>query len=194
MKAIETRYNGYRFRSRLKARWAVFFDTLSVQYEYEKEGYDLGQYGYYLPDFWLPAFSSWLEIKPDNMCLNDEAMKQKYWALAQQTDRVVFLFFACSQIVVTNPDTDPRIHHCGYYFTPDKDFDGMMAFGDCFLCSKITLGHWGSHQMYCTPQYDFLHCATNSQGDGEESPRILRAFEAARSARFEFGETGKFSA
>jgi hypothetical protein len=26
-KAIETHYKGYRFRSRLEARWAVFFDT-----------------------------------------------------------------------------------------------------------------------------------------------------------------------
>ena len=27
-KAIETRYAGHRFRSRLEARWAVFFDAL----------------------------------------------------------------------------------------------------------------------------------------------------------------------
>jgi hypothetical protein len=27
VKAIETQYNGYRFRSRLEARWAVFFDA-----------------------------------------------------------------------------------------------------------------------------------------------------------------------
>lgn len=26
---IETEYKGYRFRSRLEARWAVFFDTLT---------------------------------------------------------------------------------------------------------------------------------------------------------------------
>lgn len=30
MKAIETRYKGYRFRSRLEARWAVFFDALGL--------------------------------------------------------------------------------------------------------------------------------------------------------------------
>lgn len=37
IKAIETVYNGYRFRSRLEARWAVFFDEMGVQYEYEAE-------------------------------------------------------------------------------------------------------------------------------------------------------------
>ena len=30
IKAIETEYNGYKFRSRLEARWAVFFDALGV--------------------------------------------------------------------------------------------------------------------------------------------------------------------
>jgi hypothetical protein len=41
MQAIETAYNGYRFRSRLEARWAVFFDALGIRYQYEKEGFDL---------------------------------------------------------------------------------------------------------------------------------------------------------
>jgi len=39
--AIETRYKGYRFRSRLEARWAVFFDALGVIWEYEKEGFEV---------------------------------------------------------------------------------------------------------------------------------------------------------
>ena len=52
IKAIETVYNGYRFRSRLEARWAVFFDALGLEYEYEPEGFSLGAGGY-LPDFRL---------------------------------------------------------------------------------------------------------------------------------------------
>ena len=43
IKPIETVYNGYRFRSRLEARWAVFFDQLGIKNEYEKEGFDLGE-------------------------------------------------------------------------------------------------------------------------------------------------------
>lgn len=62
--AIETRYKGYRFRSRLEARWAVYFDALSMKWDYEKEGFDLGSAGYYLPDFWLPEASTWAEVKP----------------------------------------------------------------------------------------------------------------------------------
>lgn len=62
IQAIPTRYNGYLFRSRIEARWAVFFDTLGVKYEYEKEGLDLGSHRY-LPDFWLPGLGVWIEIK-----------------------------------------------------------------------------------------------------------------------------------
>jgi len=36
--AIETRYRGYRFRCRLEARWAVFFDAAGVEWSYEDEG------------------------------------------------------------------------------------------------------------------------------------------------------------
>lgn len=53
MKPIETEYKGYRFRSRLEARWARFFDACNVAWEYEPEGYDLGDGLYYLPDFLL---------------------------------------------------------------------------------------------------------------------------------------------
>lgn len=51
IKAIETKYKGYKFRSRLEARWAVFFDNCNADWEYEPEGYDLGNGIYYLPDF-----------------------------------------------------------------------------------------------------------------------------------------------
>jgi len=62
IKAIETRYAGHRFRSRLEARWAVFFDTLGEPWEYEKEGFELPS-GRYLPDFWLPNQECWFEVK-----------------------------------------------------------------------------------------------------------------------------------
>lgn len=62
IKAIETEYKGYLFRSRLEARWAVFLDALEEEWEYEKEGYEL-ESGRYLPDFWLPRLNMWLEIK-----------------------------------------------------------------------------------------------------------------------------------
>ena len=54
-RAIETHYRGCRFRSRLEARWAVFFDTLGWDWEYEKQGYKIGWHqDRVMP--WLPDF------------------------------------------------------------------------------------------------------------------------------------------
>lgn len=56
IKAIETRYAGCRFRSRLEARWAVFFDTCDIGWDYEVQGYEIKTGGSrirYLPDFRL---------------------------------------------------------------------------------------------------------------------------------------------
>lgn len=64
IKPIETVYKGYRFRSRLEARWAVFFDALDVKWQYEVEGYQLKS-GWYLPDFFLPGRGGFFEIKPE---------------------------------------------------------------------------------------------------------------------------------
>lgn len=64
MKVIETVFDGYKFRSRLEARWAVFFSVLREPYEYEPEGFELGDAGLYLPDFYIPRSDLWLEIKP----------------------------------------------------------------------------------------------------------------------------------
>ena len=53
MKAIETYWHGCRFRSRLEARWAVVFESLHIDWEYEPEGFVLDDGTTYLPDFLL---------------------------------------------------------------------------------------------------------------------------------------------
>lgn len=66
-KAIETVYKGYRFRSRLEARWAVFFDAVGIEWLYEPEGFEkrIGgdNFARYLPDFYLPESGTWVEVK-----------------------------------------------------------------------------------------------------------------------------------
>ena len=64
IKPIETVYNGYKFRSRLEARWAVFFDACNIKYHYEPEGFQLSDGEKYLPDFYLDDFEIYVEIKP----------------------------------------------------------------------------------------------------------------------------------
>ena len=68
MKAIETEYNGHRFRSRLEARWAVFFDACGVKWEYEPEGFDLYNGDHYLPDFELKFVLTYSDDRPGNSC------------------------------------------------------------------------------------------------------------------------------
>lgn len=78
IKAIETHYKGYRFRSRLEARWAVFFDAAGIEYQYEPEGFEkethLGRTRY-LPDFYLPKSGTWVEVKATPEKLNQESEK-----------------------------------------------------------------------------------------------------------------------
>lgn len=78
IKAIDTEYAGHLFRSRLEARWAVFFDYLisktrlyrsppNFTWEYEPEGFELPGGQRYLPDFRLNnrlGGSRWIEVKP----------------------------------------------------------------------------------------------------------------------------------
>lgn len=85
IKAIPTKYKGHAFRSRLEARWAVLLDHLPVTWDYEGEGFDLLHYDYdeakgrvdkhlwYLPDFFIPAWDTFVEIKPRGP-LDDEAI------------------------------------------------------------------------------------------------------------------------
>lgn len=80
MNAIETIYNGFKFRSRLEARWALFFDTIGIKYQYECEGFkkmDLSDknYIYYLPDFYLPESKTWVEVKGDKNELSENYTK-----------------------------------------------------------------------------------------------------------------------
>lgn len=73
---VETTYNGYKFRSRTEARWAVWFDAVGLYYQYEIDGFDING-EWYLPDFFVPSLEgrvweggtppiagSWVEIKP----------------------------------------------------------------------------------------------------------------------------------
>ena len=76
IKAIETKYAGCRFRSRLEARWAVFFDTWGVPWEYEPEGFTLSNGTRYLPDFLLTESGTWVEVKGSEAALNKDLMFQ----------------------------------------------------------------------------------------------------------------------
>lgn len=88
IKAIQTKYKGYKFRSRLEARWAVFFDALGIEWDYEPEGFELPDGTRYLPDFWLKRERVWVEIKGQEPT-DDERMKCHF--MADACERPVLL-------------------------------------------------------------------------------------------------------
>lgn len=69
--ALQTRYAGCHFRSRLEARWAKFFDLMGIAWDYEPEVFDGPTR--YLPDFWLPELNLWVEVKGSLDGLQDSA-------------------------------------------------------------------------------------------------------------------------
>lgn len=161
VKAIETRYKGYRFRSRLEARWAVYFDAIGVAWEYEKEGFDLDGLAY-LPDFWLPQVSMWAEVKPEKF---DELEREKAQRLADASRFPVLMLEGMPNTIAywaVLPFQE------GDQFEQEIDYilDSSYLHEDRFFVST-GLSYGASFDK----AYDI--------------PEIKRAIEAARSARFD---------
>jgi hypothetical protein len=181
LKPIETRYQGYRFRSRLESRYAVFLDHLRIPWRYEPEGFDLPS-GPYLPDFWLPDLKCWIEIKPGDPTDDENA---KCRDLATASECPVFMF--CGAI------GDHLFGEFGasdgaYRFDPGGDWDNYYAWCECTSCGKFGIQFEGrSDRLPCKSG----KCKRSSHGDKgrtANTARLIRAYTAARSARFEHGE------
>jgi hypothetical protein len=71
MNAVESRpgtYKGIRFRSQLEIMWAIMLDAAGVEWQFEKYALRVptrlrGAKIKYLPDFYLPRYRTFLEIK-----------------------------------------------------------------------------------------------------------------------------------
>lgn len=77
IKVIENEYKGYKFRSRLEARWAVFFEEMGFEWRYLKPK----KVEAYLPDFFLPERNTWIEISQKTPKAED---LRKYEAFAER--------------------------------------------------------------------------------------------------------------
>lgn len=179
MKAIETFYRGNLFRSRIEARWAVFFSTLGIPYEYEKEGFELERINY-LPDFWLPIQKCWIEIKGEKPTQNEI---DKGLLLHDATGNNVFIFYG--QIPYPDPEQSHSVSSSFAFLGNSIDLDYWWC--ECPHCSALDIQYYGrSGRIVC--------CATNEENNKEDrknysfdSPRLLEAYYEARIARFEYG-------
>lgn len=181
MKAIETRYAGCRFRSRLEARWAVFFDTLGVPWEYEPQGFDLPS-GRYLPDFWLPSISSWYEVKGTKPTDDESKLAHD---LADATGHRVLVAWGSipwgTDEYGKPHDFDWNDRRHDIWLNGNNDYDYTWCV--CTTCGKPGCEFDGRSARICR------HDADDKTYTGDD-PLVLAAYTAARSARFEFGESG----
>jgi hypothetical protein len=181
LKAIETIYKGNKYRSRLEARWAVFYETLNIPYEYESQGYDLGEGLYYLPDFWMPDQDCYVEIKGSQPSENDE-MKMRLLAL--QSDKPVFLFVGQIEPFHTELEESEnglllRFSNAAELFTPGGCRYQQNYWCKCSHCSKYDISYCGV-AGYCASE-PYIGVFDND---------IKDAYMKAKQARFEHGERG----
>lgn len=202
IQAIPTTYRGIVFRSRIEARWAVFFDKLGIQYEYEKEGYTLPPIPgaedqrtlHYLPDFFIPAqrkFTKplWAEVKGADM--TDAWEKISRLCVATQIH---------GTILRDIPNIDPaHVSAPGAYGFYDADLteheyplvptfygaeDLGYSFCECPFCGAFGWEFNGrSARIGCgCKQHAEIANGDKTYNDG--SPALLAAYQAAKRERF----------
>lgn len=151
MQAIETRYGGCLFRSRIEARWAYFFDRLGVFWEYEPQGYNLKS-GPYLPDFRLHFGNHkvWWEVKGAEPTPEE---RRFLFDLAIETETIAYIAWGSIPRDYTD---EPRI----------SDASGNLV-------------------RWCVTSKSIGWAPADQDIVGIDSPKLLAAYTAARSARFE---------
>ena len=200
IKAIETRYKGCRFRSRLEARWAVAFDVMNVPWEYEPEGFELPDGARYLPDFYLPDERTHVEIKPTRPGCIEGIEKAVKFVDGEKIKRLLILP-SIPKIEKRFP-MFPMVYFDNLYF--DKkviwmdwvSFDEKRAFlipGDGETYARIWINKMkdisktlGEDKI----ENEIVYYGGEACEDVIERSLENKAYIAARSARFEFGEEG----
>ncbi len=170
MRSIPTRYAGCYFRSRLEARWAVFFDKLHIPWQYEPEGFDLGGAGFYLPDFRITVGDRerWIEVKPLPM-----------WQQLQGLDELV--------------DARDLRRMAVFSIQEGVDLEVVGEFGRTLEQRSPAPGE--AHQPVLevwswVAGHPRGFWAAHGEAFGRGGPDIMLGWRAARSARFEFGQEG----
>lgn len=190
MTPIQTQYNGYLFRSRIEARWAVFFDALDIKYYYEHEGFNLPNKGYYLPDFYLPEMGVFIEVKGEYPSIEE---RLKALELAFETGCLVCIVFGG----IPSPDEyfwiDSGTEKRNYMLT----FPDIVDTDHSLIPNSKKIGDvWGYNDTFFIDDDDARISIDNDIYWGEKQENFTTgrryrkqipfdAFKKARMARFE---------
>jgi len=193
VKAIETVYNGHRFRSRLEARWAVFFDALGVGYEYEPEGFELPSGKKYLPDFRVQChgkrgcrdsepFDLYVEVK-GRMTQRDAEKIREFACKHANEDHM----FEVENPVLVVGNIPPKGRCWDSYAV--NAYDSMNGTGVYpFNYELIDGDHFAAYPAAHDGKFYLWGDDGNYINDDDEGA-VEGAYDKARKARFEFGET-----
>lgn len=182
IKPIETIYNGYRFRSRLEARWAVFFDAAGIEYEYEPEGYQLSDGTMYLPDFYLPKV-----LLRDDTC----GLFAEVKGVLSSDDINKLTYFEYPIVVLGQI---PTVDEFGYPKYAEEDDDGFEKFfsfayvdGDDYT---LFFGKHNDGAVFVFGEDNDWLFRSEDGGIEDCLTPMIGAYQKARMARFEHGECG----
>lgn len=170
IKPIETKYNGFRFRSRLEARWAIFFDMIGLKYEYEVEGFEMNGIRY-LPDFYIPSLDRWFEIKAKPLS-EYEMKKCEEFCFNKDNENIKFSVLVGSPEAV-KIDAVAGIMEYVWEWPSEKYSDNVRFLAPEELSEKEYYSRF-MRGLWVVPDVTEEELAT--------------AAVAAREARFEFGE------
>lgn len=202
IKPIETVYQGYRFRSRLEARWAVFFDAMGVRWEYEKEGYHVPKHGYYLPDFWLPDLLLWYEVKGEINWFSKKTLythngQNRTWTYEYSPELELMTAFRDAQEWPVACAVGPIGNHQIYFYAWDCTDGSAGSYADenSFWCvsngiATLNVNPIRGDRVIMADNLmggDLPHF-TYSRDYGFDARPALAAGRVARQARFEHGE------
>ena len=193
VKPIETVYKGYRFRSRLEARWAVFFDALGAEWEYEPEGFVLEDGTRYLPDFRLRNVAGrgseyetdlWIEVK--GKMTTDDAHKIKLFGLHYEENKNGELNVKGHRLLVLGQIPTGDDFHARTSFMWDQAYSGtgevpynLEHVDFDYFCGFLVM----DENSGLTVADEYWYKRINVDVEATE-----RAYRAAQQARFEHGE------
>jgi hypothetical protein len=197
LKPIETRFDGFRFRSRLEARWAIFFKRLGLEYEYEPEGFDLGYGELYLPDFRVSSskgFDHWYEVK--RVGVESDRKFQAFKSKCRDREGVGHVrLIAGDPFQVLNDGRTVMCPRCGGLGSIERYSEPTYndPFFLCWPCDRHTPGGGGHPSemgvlgLSVTPDKGSVLISHHDLKFFDN--QVAEAANAARSARFEHGES-----
>ena len=201
IKAIETRYKGYKLRSRLEARWAIFFDALGIKWEYEPEGFHLPDGSMYLPDFRVTTPDGCIvfyEVKPSGTKFDQKFSAFKD-ALDMQAEKINDTkarllcgdpMFHLMENIKVDHGICPRCGIIGEFAYGIERCSGFTDYG-CENCDYHTpCGGVNDEEngllAVVEPYKGWIRVSDNQQSSMYS--KVKNACQKARSARFEHGE------